>query len=216
MAWQLILAKLKCCINLYQIPSLLPAITIDANVNAFKYISSIISQDDSMKKEIDVQINKAGLALGKLSNNVLNQYNICLSMKIKVYEGRNGLLSLLYWCKMRTLYCRHIMKMESFHMQALHVILGITLHDQTTDLEILDHEDSTSIESMLIKAHIWWTGHVLCMEEHCILKHLYRELLCGRRHQGQSKLIFTDGRPDQTNLVLLTNHISITLSTKVL
>lgn len=90
----------------------------------------------------------------------------------------NGLPSLLYWCKMRILYCRHIMKMESFHMQVLHVILGITLHDQTTDLEILNHEDFTSIWSMLIKAHIWWTGHVLCMKQHCFTRHLYRKLLC--------------------------------------
>ena len=78
-----------------------PTITIDdkplANIEHFKYLGSTIYCDDSSGREIDNRISKASQALGSLHNQVLSEYNICLSMKLKAYNAM-VLPSLLYVC----------------------------------------------------------------------------------------------------------------------
>ena len=68
-----------------------PVITIDstqlANVESFKYLASIISQDGTLDREVDAWIGKANQALVRPCNNILNQHNVCLSTKLKVYSA---------------------------------------------------------------------------------------------------------------------------------
>ena len=101
--------------------------------------------------------------------------------------------SLLCGCETWTLYRRHVKKLESFHMRALRSILGIKWQDRMTNLEVLDRTNSTSIESMLIKAQLRWVGHVIRMEEFRISRRLmYGELQLGKRNQGRPKLRYKD------------------------
>ena len=107
-----------------------PNICIDdtplANVDSFKYLGSIISNDGSLDKEITSRISKASQALGRLRTKVLNRHNICLSTKMKVYRAV-VLTSLLYGCETWTLYRSHVKQLENFHMRALRSILGIRM-----------------------------------------------------------------------------------------
>ena len=88
-----------------------PTITIDGtrlkNIDSFKYLGSIISNDAYLDKEIASRISKASQALGRTRTRVLNQHNICLSTKLKVYSAV-VLTSLLYGCETWTLYRRHV------------------------------------------------------------------------------------------------------------
>ena len=123
---------------------------------------------------------------------MLNQHNIWLLTKLKVYNAV-VLPSLLYGCEMWTLYRPHVKKLESFHMQALRSMLGIKWQDRITNLEVLDHANSTSIESMLIKAQLRWVGHLIRMVEFRIPRCLmYGELQLGKRNQGRPKLRYKD------------------------
>lgn len=173
-----------------------PSIVIDdtplANVEHFKYLGSTISCDGSLDKEIASRIGKASQALGRLRTRVLNQHNIRLSTKLKVYNAV-VLPSLLYGCETWTLYRRHIKKLEYFHMRALRSILGISWQDHITNLEVLEHANSTSIESMLIRAQLRWVGHVIRMEDFRMPRRLmYGELQLGKRNQGRPKLRYKD------------------------
>ena len=96
---------------------------------------------------------------------MLSQYNIRLSNKLKVYTAV-VLPSLLYGCNTWTPYCKHIKKLEKFHMRAVRSILGICWQDRITNLEVLDRANSSSIESVLIKAQLRWVGHVIHMEDY--------------------------------------------------
>ena len=125
--------------------------TLLANVEHFKYLGSTLSCDGSLDKEIATRISKASQAQGRLRNRVLNQHNIRLLTKLRVYNAV-VLPSLLYGCETWTLYCRHVKKLESFHMRALRSIIGINWRDRITNREVLGCANSTSIESMLIKA----------------------------------------------------------------
>ena len=80
-----------------------------------KYLGSTISCDGSLDREIDTRISKASQALGSLRNIVLSEHNIRLSTKLKVYNAVVPLF-LLSGCETWTLYCRHIKKLELFHM----------------------------------------------------------------------------------------------------
>ena len=160
-------APRRCSTNLHHTtPS--HTITINdkplANVERFKYLGSIISCDGSLDRGIDNRFIKASQALGSLRNWVLNEHNAHLSTKLKVYNAV-VLSSLLYSCETLTLYCRHIKKLELFHMRALRSILGIRWQDHITNMKILDQAKSASIEATIIKVQLRWVGHVSRMEE---------------------------------------------------
>ena len=68
------------------------------SVDDFKYLSSSISNDGSLDKEISTRICKASQALGCFRVQILNHHNIQLPTKLKVYRPV-VLTSLLYGCE---------------------------------------------------------------------------------------------------------------------
>ena len=98
-----------------------PTITIDGtclkNIDSFKYLGSIISNDGYLDKESASRISKANQSLGRTQTRVLNQHNICLSTKLKVYSAV-VLNSLLYGRKTWMLYHTQIKQLEKFLMHA--------------------------------------------------------------------------------------------------
>ena len=87
-----------------------PAISIDdvelKVVDSFKYLGRMISNDDSLDKEIASRIRKASKALGRQRNRLLNHHNVTLDTKLKVYRAV-VLSSLLYGCETWTVYRWH-------------------------------------------------------------------------------------------------------------
>ena len=57
-------------------------------------------------------------------------------------------------------------------MRSLRSIMSIRWQDKISNLEVLERVESQSIESVLIKAQLRWTGHVVRMEDHRIPKQL--------------------------------------------
>ena len=140
-----------------------PAIFIDdvelKVVDSFKYLGSMISVDGSLDKEIAFRISKASQALGRLRNRLLNHHNVTLDTKLKVYRAV-VLSSLLYGCETWTVYRRHLKQLERFHQRALHSILGIRWQDRATNTEVFKRTNCISIEAMLLKSCLRWTGHI--------------------------------------------------------
>ena len=158
----------------------------------FKYLGSLISDDGSLNKEINSRICKASQALGRLRTRVLKQHNIQQSTKLAIYNTV-VLTSLLYGCETWTLYRKHIKLLERFHMRSLRSILGIRWQDKVTNLEVLDRARLTSIEAMILKTQLRWTGHVIRMEPDRIPRQLlYGELSIGKRKQGRPMKRFKD------------------------
>ena len=121
---------------------------------------------------------------------VLQQKGIRLSTELKVYRAV-VVSTLLCGCETWTTYRWHIKQLEQFHTRALHMIMGIRWQDRVTNQEVLDRAGSTSIESMLLKAQLHWTGHVIRMTDGRIPRQLlYGELMQSSRKQGRPKLRF--------------------------
>ena len=62
-----------------------------------------------------------------------------------------------------------------------------------TNTEVLERTNCISIEAMLLKSCLRWTGYVIRMEDHCIPKRLlFGELVKGHRKQGRPCKRFND------------------------
>ena len=152
-------------------------------MESFKYLGSVISNYGSLDKDISTRICMGSRALGRLRARVLNQHSIKLSTKVKVYKAI-VLTSLLNGCETWTLYRRHLKMLERFHMRSLRSILGARWQDRVTNLEILHKAESQSIEAIILKAQLRWTGHVIRTEDSRLPKQLfYGELSPGRRKE---------------------------------
>ncbi|XP_063609394.1 uncharacterized protein LOC134783447 [Penaeus indicus] len=154
----------------------LPNITIEGTqlktVEDFKYLGSVIGNDGSFDKEINSRISKASQALGRLKIRILSQHSIKLSTKLQIYQAI-VLTSLLYGC--------------------LNSILGIRWQDRVSNIQVLERANSTSIEDMILKSQLRWTGHIIRMNENCIPRQiLYGAMAQGRREHGRPRKRYKD------------------------
>ena len=71
-----------------------------------------------------------------------------------------------------------VKQLETFHMRALRSILGMCWQDRTTNIEVLDRAECTSIETLLIKAQLRWVGQIIRMDDPLMPRQLlYGELV---------------------------------------
>ncbi|KAK3776048.1 hypothetical protein RRG08_062859 [Elysia crispata] len=57
-------------------------------------------------------------------------------------------------------------------MSSLRSILSILWQEKVTNLEALYRARSTSIETMILKTQLWWTSHVIRVEQDSIPRQL--------------------------------------------
>ena len=165
-----------------------PAITIEGKllkaVDNFKYLGSIISNDASFDAEITARIAKATAAFGRLSKRLWTNNGIRLSTKICVYKAA-VLTSLLYGCETWTLTKKQIRRLEKFHYTTLRRIARIKWFHKVTNYEVLSRCNISTFQSMVDKARLRWTGHVVRMKNDRIPKILlYGRLATGIPKRG--------------------------------
>ena len=163
-----------------------PAITIEGKllnaVDNFKYLGSIISNDASFDAEITARIAKATAAFGRLFKRLWTNNGIRLNTKISVYKAA-VLTSLLYGCETWTLTKKQLRRLEKFHQTTLRKIARIKWFHKVTNYEVLSRCNVTTLQSMVDKARLRWTGHVVRMKSDRIPK----ALLYGRLDTGIPK-----------------------------
>jgi hypothetical protein len=165
-------------------------------VDKFVYLGSTISRTGSLDEELNLRIQKASVAFGKLQDRVWSQHGIQLDTKIEVYNAC-VLTALLYASETWTVYRRHIKTLERFHQNCLRQILGVKWTSFTPDTSVLEQSGCLSIEAHLIKSHMRWVGHVVRLEERRIPKQLlYGELDRGKRPAHKPRKRFRDNTKD--------------------
>ena len=163
-----------------------PAISIDEKllnaVDNFKYLGSIVSNDATFDEEITARIAKATAAFGRLSKRLWTNCGIKLNTKICVYKAA-VLTSLLYGCETWTLTKKQVKRLEKFHQTTLRKIARIKWFHKVTNYDVLSRCSISSLQSMIDKARLRWTGHVVRMKDDRIPK----ALLYGRLSTGIPK-----------------------------
>ena len=173
-----------------------PCILIDGqklnNVEHFTYLGSCVSANCSLDKEVTNRIARACASFGRLGKKIWYEKGLSQSTKIAVY-GVMVLPSLLYGSETWTTYRRHIKALEQFHQRCLRKILGIRWQDRVTNVAVLERADLPSIESILMRNQLRWSGHVARMDNSRLPKQIfYSELCSGARCRGRPVLRYKD------------------------
>ena len=88
---------------------------------------------------------------------------------------------------------RQVKKLHAFMMRHLHSIMRITWIDKVTNKEILKRTGLSSMEVLLIRKNLRWTGHLMRMSSDRLPKQvLYSQLSSGHRKRGRPRLRFKD------------------------
>ena len=83
------------------------------------------------------------------------------------------------------------------HQSKLRGILGIRWEDRVTNNSILARTNTASIESMILRHRLRWSGHVVRMDQDRLSSQLmYSELQTGRRPRGAPKRRYKDQLKD--------------------
>ena len=101
-------------------------------------------------------------------------------------------------------------------MRALRSILGIKWQDKISNTEVLDRAHSSTIEAMLLKSQLRWTGHVVRMNDTRIPKQLFfGELKEGKRKRGRPRKRYKDNLKDNIKWCgIKPEELSITASNR--
>ena len=163
-----------------------PHILIDGkrvkSVDNFKYLGSIVSKDCSMEPELSARIAKANSAFNKLTQRLWSKSGIRLETKVMVYRAV-VLSTLLYGSETWTLNAKQARRLERFHQKCLRSICRIKWYHKIPDFEILDRCQIFSLQSLLDRNKLRWTGHVIRMDE----SRTPKILLYGRVDKGASR-----------------------------
>lgn len=161
-------------------------------VPSFKYLGSIISEDNSIDNEVQNKIKQASAAFGRLRRRVFQNQNLHLNTKICIYQAV-CITTLLYSCEAWVTYSPHIKSLEHFHICCLQRILGITWCDRVPHTEILRRAGCKSTEPTITQHQLRWLGHVIRMPYNRLPRRvLYGQLQLGQRSAGGQKKRFKD------------------------
>jgi len=101
--------------------------------------------------------------------------------------------TLLYACEGWTPYHRHIRVLEAFHIRCLQTTRYVHWWDKIPRVEICRWAGTTCLETILLRRHLRWVGHVIRMLGNRRPRRLlYSKLACGWRSVGSQKKRFKD------------------------
>ena len=150
----------------------------------FCYLGSFVTADVSIDAEVTSRLAKASASFGRLSSRLWNDHGIRLDTKIAVYKAA-VLTTLLYGSETWTVYRRHVIKLDQFHMRCLRQIAHVKWQDMTPNTEVLKICNITGIEALLAGTRLRWAGHVARMEDDRLPKQaFFSELQVGERSCG--------------------------------
>ena len=162
------------------------------SVMEFTYLGSTISSDGCIDDEIQRRMAKASASFGRLRQRLWNNHHVSMRVKGKIYRAI-VLSTLLYGAEAWTVYRRQVKKLHAFMMRHLRSIMRITWMDKVTNKEILERTGLPSMEDLLIRKNLRWTGHLMRMSSDMLPKQvLYSQLSSGHRKRGRSRLRFKD------------------------
>jgi len=123
---------------------------------------------------------------------VWNNKSLKCKAKICVYRAV-VLTTLLFSSETLVIYCSHIRLLERFHQRCLRTIVNIHWSDFTTNVEVLEQAEVSSIEAIILKYQLGWAGHVSRFEDHRLPKIvMFGELSSGPRERDAPKKPFKD------------------------
>ena len=142
----------------------------------FTYIGSTISSNGCIDDEIQRRMANASASFGRLHQTPWNNHHVSMRVKGKIYRAI-VLSTLVYGADAWTVYRRQVKKLHALMMRQLRSIMRITWMDKVTNKHILERAGLPSMEDLLIRKNLRWTGHLMKMSPDRLPKQvLYSQL----------------------------------------
>ena len=169
-------------------------IMVDGNklnsVLEFIYLGSTISSDGCIDDEIQSRVAKANASFGRLRERLWNNHHVSMRVKGMIYRAI-VLSILLYGAEAWTMHRRQVKKRHAFILRHMRSIMRITCMDKVTNKDILERTGLPSMEDLLIRKNLRWTGHLTRMSPDGLPKQiLCSQLSSGHRKRGRPHLRF--------------------------
>ena len=172
-------------------------IMVDGNklnsVLEFTYLGGTISSNGRIDDEIQRRMAKASTYFGRLRQRLWNNHHVSMRVKGKIYRAI-VLSTLLYGAEAWAVYRRQVKNLHAFMMRDLRSIMRIISGmDKVTNKEVLERTGLPSVEDLLIRKNLRWTGHLMRMSPGRLPKQIiYSQLSSGHRKRGHPRLRFKD------------------------
>ena len=135
---------------------------------------------------------KASASFGRLRQRLWNNHHVSIRDEGKIYRAI-VLSTLIYRANAWTVYRRHMINLHAFMTRQLRSFTRITWIDKMTNKDILERTGLPSIEDLLIRKILRWTGHLMRMSPDRLPKQIiYSQLSSGHRKRGRPRLRFKD------------------------
>jgi len=133
-------------------------------VKHFPYLGNLLSVQCTSAKDVENRLRAAYAAFGRLISLIFLNKDLNDTTKLMVYHAV-VVSTLLCGCETWTLYHRDLKKLEQFHERKLHQLLQIIWEDYITNNAVFERARTRSIEAIVIRHRLMWSGHVLRMDE---------------------------------------------------
>ncbi|KAI8490935.1 hypothetical protein Bbelb_313540 [Branchiostoma belcheri] len=161
-------------------------------VKHFSYLGSTLNHKGNIDDEISHRLGCACAAYGNLRERVFDNASLKTVTKLQVYKAAI-LPTLLYGCEAWVTYRRHLKTLEQFHQRSLRRILNISWTDYRTNTSVLAEAGSWSIEALVMRSQLRWSGHCVRMPDNRLPKQiLYGQLEQGTRAKGGQRKRYKD------------------------
>ena len=163
-------------------------------VKKFTYPGSIITSDGHIEAELQKRMSKANMSFGRLRERLRNNHHkVSIRVKGKIYRAII-LSTLLYGAETWTVYKRHVKRLHAFKLRhGERSIMKIRWQDKVTNVKIIKRAGLPSMEDLLNRKNIRWTGHLLRMPTDRLPKQVpYSQLPEGQRSCGRPSHRYKD------------------------
>lgn len=151
-------------------------------VNHAKYLGSILSEDNSMDREVANRISSAAHSFKKLDS-IWKDRTLTTAVKMRFY--RACILSvLLYLAETWVLTSEQLRRLNTFHMQCLRRILRVRKIDCLSNSEIVNRCCTREIVDLVEERMLRWLGHIGRMKDSRLTSKITFSTLPGKRKPG--------------------------------
>ena len=159
------------------------------SVLEFTYLGSTISSNGCIDDEIQRRMAKATASFGRLRKTLWNNHHVSMRVKDKIPCNR----AVHPPTRSRGLDSVQTTGEKAFIMRHLRSTMRITWMDKVTNKEVLERTGLPSMEDLLIRKNLRWTGHLMRMSPDRLPKQvLYSQLSSDRRKRGRPRIRFKD------------------------
>ena len=164
--------------------------TLLKQVDAFKYLGSVIKATGGCEEEAKERVKKAWGKWREVRGVICDRH-IPRRVKAKVYRTIVRPV-LLYGSETWALRKREEDMIMRTEMRMLRWIMGVSRLERCTNEEIRKAAGVVSITEKLREARLRWVGHVVRREEESWIQKAKKEPVRGRRSRGRQRLRWSD------------------------